>query len=101
MSKGNFNSKKFAAFLATEALLAVVTIFVTIFQPDKALWIGIAGLFCSTALAIGYIVSQKSLDRFLASVSSVARKAFDTAGENNYFSTEPMPLNGENDGETD
>jgi hypothetical protein len=73
--KNVFNSKKYAAFFFTLTVLATIIILGIIYQPSISMWMGISvvtGLVCITAIGVGYIFNQRSLDKFLASVSSVA-----------------------------
>jgi hypothetical protein len=76
MDKKMWESKKFAAFLVTQILLTGLMVF-TIWRVPSFAWapalflcIGMIGL-CS--LALGYIVSQKALDKFIEGVEHLEK----------------------------
>lgn len=73
--KNVFNSKKFAAFFFGIAVIASILIVGLIYQPEMNLGTAvfmIIGILGIAALAIGYILSQKALDKFLGTVQEVA-----------------------------
>jgi hypothetical protein len=72
--KNVFNSKKYAAFFYAVSIVAAIVIVGIIKQPQMNIWtaflLGI-GMIIIGALALGYIINQRALDRFLSSVSSM------------------------------
>jgi hypothetical protein len=72
--KNILNSKKFAAFFFAVAVIAGILIVALIYHPALNPWTAAfltIGMIAVGALAIGYIVSQKSLDKFLSTVKGV------------------------------
>lgn len=77
--KSALKSKKFIAYIFAELLLAGVLVYALYRQPidwpmTAFMGIGMAGL---CALSIGYILSQKALDKFmrgLKGISDVTRR---------------------------
>ena len=73
--KNILNSKKFAAFFFALAVIASVLIVGLIYQPAMNLFTAvfmIIGIIGVCGLAVGYILSQKALDKFLGTVQEVA-----------------------------
>jgi hypothetical protein len=76
MDKKPLDSKKFLCFFFSMVMISGIMIAALALQPitwPMALFMA-AGMIADGALAIGYVISQKSLDMFLATMSDIGKQ---------------------------
>lgn len=72
--KSVLNSKKFAAFFVSLAVIAGVLVVALVYRTQMNVWTSVfasIGMLAICSLAIGYILGQAGLDKFLSSVKEV------------------------------